>query len=86
MPYLVLFAPGYVRVSLRNYDISDTDLGTHLTNQVKLIHDAPLCQTGGSVLKPLISAPVKAPASIFGTMERTVSDVLYDVLCGFSRF
>ncbi len=67
MPYLVLFAPGYVRVSLRNYDISDTDLGTHLTNQVTFIHDTPLCQVGGSVLKPLISAHVKAPVSIFGT-------------------
>lgn len=34
MPYLVLFAPGYVRLSLRKYSLSDTNLITHLTNQV----------------------------------------------------
>lgn len=34
MPYLVLFSPGYVRLSLKNYDPFDPDLCTHLTNQV----------------------------------------------------
>ncbi|KAL5968048.1 Protein polyglycylase TTLL10 [Taenia solium] len=33
MPYLVLFTPGYIRLSLRKYDPSDTNLVTHLTNQ-----------------------------------------------------
>ncbi|VDD83567.1 unnamed protein product [Mesocestoides corti] len=33
MPYLVLFSPGYVRLSLRKYNPYDTDLVTHLTNQ-----------------------------------------------------
>ncbi|CDS37473.1 protein polyglycylase TTLL10 [Echinococcus multilocularis] len=33
MPYLVLFTPGYIRLSLRKYDPADTNLVTHLTNQ-----------------------------------------------------
>ncbi|KAM7542361.1 hypothetical protein Aperf_G00000014310 [Anoplocephala perfoliata] len=36
MPYLVLFAPGYIRLSLRKYDLSDLNLITHLTNQPEM--------------------------------------------------
>ena len=39
-PLIILYHPGYVRLSMFDFDPNDGNLLTHLTNQVKTIHSS----------------------------------------------